>query len=192
MKTRKLHKPRRVFVGIKLSDNLADSFVDLQSAFGELPGRFVPPEDIHLTLMPPIETRDLPFIKSELRRALSETHQFKLRFLRLEYGPGKEHPRLAWMLCGATRNLIALKKKLLHALGQKEKVPFVPHMTVARFRKADAEKVSHRAIRRSVRFSMDVESVKLFESPHKGGSGYKVLASIKLQPKDGAPIWHGS
>ena len=188
MKMRRLHNPRRIFIGIKLSEDLAGSFVDLQSALGELSGRFIPPEDIHLTLVPPFETRDLPFVKSELKRALAETHRFKMRFLRLEYGPGKERPRLAWVLCSATKDLIALKKKLLHALGQKEKVPFVPHMTVARFKKADAEKISHRAIKRPVRLSMQVESVELFESPHKGGSGYEVLASIKLQPKDGAPF----
>jgi 2'-5' RNA ligase len=188
MKIRRLHAPKRVFIGIKLSEELADNFVDLQSAFGELPARFIPPQDIHLTLVPPFETRDLPFVKSELKRALAETHRFKLRFLRLEYAPDKERPRLAWVLCTATRDLVALKKKLLHAFEHKEKVPSVPHMTVARFKKADAEEVARRRISRPVRFVMDAESVELFESPHKGGSGYKVLASVHLQPKNGAPF----
>jgi 2'-5' RNA ligase len=188
MKTRKLHKPRRLFIGIKLSDELADNFVDLQSAFGELPARFVPPKDIHLTLVPPFDTRDLPFVKSELKRALAETRQFKLRFLRLECGPDRERPRLAWVLCAATGDIVALKKKLLHAFRQKEKVPFVPHMTVARFKEVDAEKAARRRVSRPVRFSMDVESVELFESPHKGGAGYETLASVRLQPKNGAPL----
>lgn len=192
MKIRKLHEPRRVFIGIKLSEDLADAFINLQSMFGELPGRFVPPKDIHLTLVPPFNTRDVPFVKSEMHRILAEVHRFKLRFLRVKWAPDKERPRLAWVECGATKEMIALKKKLLHVFGQKEKVPFVPHMTIARFKPSDAEKVAHRPILRPVRMSMDVESVELFQSPHKGGSGYKVLASIKLQPKDGAPLWHKS
>ncbi|HEY4501931.1 MAG TPA: RNA 2',3'-cyclic phosphodiesterase [Candidatus Paceibacterota bacterium] len=182
MKIRRLHSPKRVFIGIKLSEELADNFVRLQTALGDLPGRFVPPGDIHLTLVPPFETRDLPFIKNELHQALGKEPQFKLRFLRLEYGPTQEHPQLAWVLCSATKNLIALKKKLLHTLGQKEKVPFIPHMTVARFKKTDAEKMTHHSIERPIQLSMDVESVDLFESPHAGGSGYQVLASVKLQP----------
>jgi 2'-5' RNA ligase len=191
MKRRTFHRPRRIFIGIKLPEELSDSFVDLQSAFGELPGRFIPPKDIHLTLVPPFETRDLPYVKGTLRVALEQVQKFKLRFSRLSYCPDKEHPRLAWIECGATKEIISLKKKLLKALNIKEKVPFVPHMTIARFKKADSENITYRPIQRPVRFSMDVESIELFESPHRGGTGYKVLASIKLQPKDGAPLWHG-
>ena len=187
-----LHSPKRVFIGIKLSDELKESFIDLQSAFGELPGRFIPPEDIHLTLVPPFETYDPPFVKGELRAALGHVHGFKLRFLRLDWGPHKERPRLAWIECGASGELVSLKKKLLNVFHKKEKIPFIPHMTVARFKKPFAENIAHRKIKRPVRFSMNVESVELFESPHKGGAGYKVLASIRLQPKDGSPIWHGS
>ena len=192
MKVRRLHSPKRVFIGIRLAEHLADNFIDLQSAIGELPGRFIPPQDIHMTLVPPFATRDLPFVKGELRRVLGEVHRFKLRFLRLDWGPDKERPRLAWVECGVTKELVSLKKKLLKIFGQKEKVPFVPHMTVARFRQADAERVAHRPIRKPMRLWMDVESVVLFESPHKGGAGYKMQAEVKLQPKDGAPIWHKS
>ncbi|MDE1925180.1 MAG: RNA 2',3'-cyclic phosphodiesterase [Patescibacteria group bacterium] len=188
MRVRKLHAPRRVFIGIKLSEELSDAFVHLQAALGNLPGWFIPPEDIHLTLVPPFETRDLPFTKATLHTALQEVHRFKLRFLRLDWGPDKERPRLAWVECGATKELVSLKKKLLHVFGQKEKVPFVPHMTIARFRKTGAEEMARYPIARPVRFSMEVESIELFESPHKGGSGYRSLASIRLQPKDGVPI----
>lgn len=192
MTRHKLHIPKRIFIGIRLPEEFSDSFISLQSDLGELPGRFIPPEDIHLTLVPPFETRDLPYVKGTLRVALGHVHKFRLRFSRLSYGPDKERPRLAWIECDATKEIISLKKKLLKALNKKEKIPFVPHMTIARFKKADSENITHRPIKRPVRFSMDVESIELFQSPHKGGSGYKVLASIRLQPKDGAPLWHKS
>jgi 2'-5' RNA ligase len=187
MKIRRLHAPRRIFIGIKLADELADAFVDIQSALGDLPGKFIPPEDIHLTLVPPFETRDLPFVVGELRRALEEVPQFKLHFLELSWAPDRERPRLAWIECGATENLVALKKILLNTFGQKERIPFVPHMTILRLRGEDVGKSARRPIQRPVQFSMDVESVVLFESPHKGGSGYKVLAKVVLQPKNETP-----
>jgi|SRR3989344_4207352 len=192
MTRHKLHRPRRIFIGIKLPEELSDGIIGLQSAFGELPGRFIPPEDIHLTLVPPFETRDLPYVKGTLRATLGRVRKFKLHFSQLSYGPDKERPRLVWIECSATKEIISLKKKLLKVFNKKEKIPFVPHMTIARFKKADSEKVGHRPIQRPVQFSMNVESIELFESPDRGGTGYKVLASVKLQPKDGVPLWHKS
>lgn len=180
---RKLHKPKRVFVGIKLSDGLKDTFLDIQSSLGGLPGRFIPLEDIHLTLVPPFETQDIHFIKRTLKTALQETRQFKLRFLRVSPGPNKEKPTLVWIECGASKELISLKKNLLKVLGLKEKIPFIPHMTLARFGKAEAKNIARRRITRPLKLSMDVESVELFESPHIGGVGYIVLDSAPLQPK---------
>lgn len=187
MKKRTLHEPRRVFVGIKLPDEFQESFLGMQSALGTLPGKFIPPEDIHLTLIPPFETRDLPFVEGQLRTMLGSMHIFRLRFLHLDWGPDKERPRLVWVECGATEELISLKKKLLKLFGQKEKIPFIPHMTLARLKTSEIEIAVRQQIRRPVKFFMDVASVELFESPHKGGVGYDVLASVRLQPEDNTP-----
>ncbi len=185
MSKRKFHKPKRVFVGIKLPEELTDAFLDMQSSLGSIPGKFIPPEDIHLTLVPPFETADLPFIEGTLKTALQNTSKFKLRFLRLEPGPDKKRPRLAWVQCAASEELISLKKRLLKVLGLKEKIPFVPHMTIVRFGKTNPKEAARYKIKRPVKFSVKVESVELFESPHLGGVGYKVLKSIELHPGNG-------
>jgi len=195
MTRHKLHKPKRVFVGLKLAEELEGAVLYLQSALNGIPARWIPPNDIHLTLVPPFETQDVYFARYKLRKALTGMHQFPLRFVRLNWGPNKERPHLIWVECAASQELIALKKKLLKMFevnNVKEKVPFIPHMTLARLQKKDSERAARRRIIRRTRFSMDVVSVELFESPHRGGTGYTVFSSVPLQPKDGVPIWRGS
>lgn len=160
-----------------------DAVLGIQSSLGDLPGWFIPLEDIHLTLVPPFETQDIHFVKGTLKTALQEMRQFKLRFLRVSPGPNKGKPNLVWIECGASEELISLKKNLLKVLGLKEKIPFIPHMTLVRFGKADAKNIARRRITRPLKLSMNVETVELFESPHKGGVGYTILDSAPLQLK---------
>jgi len=41
-------EPRRIFIGIKLHEDLAQTLVDMQKALTDLPLRRIPPKDIHL------------------------------------------------------------------------------------------------------------------------------------------------
>ncbi len=180
MSMRLLHKPQRVFIGIKMSEEIADACVKLQADLADLPARFIPPEDIHLTLVPPWDESDIRFAEYTLQTTLFPAKCFTLELQRLSYGPDPMRPWLAWIECAASAELVALKKELMKAFGARDSVPFTPHVTIARFSEKDAEVLTHRPIDRSVRLSMRVDSVQFFSSPGKGGEGYTVLASLPL------------
>lgn len=174
---------KRVFVGIKVSDEIAECCVKLQVGLVDLPARFIPPDDIHLTLLPPWEMTDEDSVLEQLRVALCHTKRCTLKLQRLSYGPNSMRPRLLWIECAPVSEIILLKKELSKAFAVHDRVPFVPHVTIARFKKEDRDKLVHRPVERSVRLRMPVDSVELFQSPHRGGSGYTVLASVPI-PSD--------
>ncbi len=182
----KKQQSKRVFVGIKMSDEIAEALVALQADLADLPARFIPPEDIHLTLLPPREMTDEDYVLERLREALHHTKRFTLELLRLSYGPNNMHPWLLWVECAAVPEIILLKKELSRAFGIADPVSFLPHVTIARFKKEDQEKLTHAHVLRPLRLSMPVESVELFQSPREGGAGYTVLESLPI-PLDGTP-----
>jgi len=177
---------QRAFVGIKMTDEVAHECLKLQADLGNLPARFVPPKDLHLTLLPPWQMLDQHAVEERLKRALTNAKRFTLKLQRLEHGPNNMRPRLAWLACATDPALVALKKNLLHSFGIEDRVPFVPHVTIARYKKDSGPLMARSDIDRPVGFSMPVESIELFRSPHQEGAGYTVLASLPL-PLDGVP-----
>jgi len=183
-------EPRRIFIGIKLHEDLAETFAEMQKALGELPLRLIPPKDIHLTLVPPFKTMDVSSVENELRRALLDKHSFSLRFLNVELGPHKRRPRLIWVDCEASAELVLLQRALMPAFQHQEARPFAPHMTLVRFKPTDAKTIKRRFKPRPIQLSMPVRSVELFESLG-GGEGYKVLAAVPLLPLRDIPDKEG-
>lgn len=49
----------------------------------DFPARFIPIEDIHLTLLPPWEMTDQELVEGKLRQALKPIKRFTLKFQRL-------------------------------------------------------------------------------------------------------------
>jgi 2'-5' RNA ligase len=178
---------QRVFVGIKISSEITEACLKLQAELGNFPARFVPIEDIHLTLMPPWEMTDQKFIEDKLRSTIKPIKRFSLKFQRLAFGPDDMRPRLVWIECEATKELIQLKKSLLKSFHEIEHVPFSPHITIARIPTKDIDKARRNRINKPLGLSMIVESVELFASPHKGGEGYKVLASVPMELEHPTP-----
>jgi 2'-5' RNA ligase len=174
---------RRVFVGIKITDEIADTCLRVQAGLGDLPVEFIPPDDIHLTLLPPWEMTDQSYVEDTLRQALEPVKKFTLKFRRLAYGPDIMRPRLLWVECEQAEELVVLKKSLLKTFSVIDHVPFVPHITLARFSAEIADRIKHDPVDRPFRMSMPVDSVQLFSSPHQGGSGYQVVTSVPIPSK---------
>src|SRR3989344_154674 len=106
---------QRVFVGIKVSPEIAEACLKLQAELGNFPARFIPIEDIHLTLLPPWEMTDQELVENMLRHALKPIKRFTLKFQHLLLGPDSMRPKLIWIECEASEELIKLKKSLLTA-----------------------------------------------------------------------------
>lgn len=175
---------KRIFIGIKVSDEIAEACVKLQADLADFPVRFIPPEDIHLTLIPPMEMTDLSFIEERLRQAFRNAKRFKLVLNSLSLVPNKMTPKLIWVECEESSEILELKRKLSEAFGIHERVPFRPHVTIARIPEENIDKLPRRSIARKIGLYMLVESVQIFESPHRGGGGCKVISSVRI-PYDG-------
>lgn len=171
---------QRVFVGIKVSNEIAEACAKLQAEFGDLPARLIPPEDIHLTLLPPWKMTDQSFVEDALRQAIRSIKRFTLKFKHLAYGPDNMHPRLIWIECEASDELVKLEKEILKAFGKTEDGPFFPHVTIARLADKDMDVIGLRPIERPLALSMPVESIELFASPQGGETGYRALISLPI------------
>lgn len=175
---------QRVFVGIKLLPEVAEYCVKLQADAGDIPGRFIPPEDMHVTLLPPIEMADHAFVVERLRTVVKTVEPFTLILKRFTYGPNVMRPRYLWVECAATAEIVALKKDLTAAFNGADQASFTPHITLARLREEDHDTLVHHAVDRPVELSMPVDSIELFASPNQGGIGYSILESFALTGKN--------
>jgi len=180
---------QRVFVGIRINGDALDALSHLQSELPPLPMRIIPKKDIHLTLVPPWMEKDVAGAAQRIRDALERPFVFPLKFRRLAYGPKADDPRLIWVTCAASRQLIELKERLLKAFDMKprEHIPFIPHVTLARLIGSLGDDWRTHRINKNVALTMEVTAVELFQSPHKGGIGYTTLKKIPLHREDETP-----
>ncbi len=131
----------RLFVALELSDALRAAVRELldrlQRAHAEV--HWVRPEGMHLTLK---FIGEVPEDKlASIRQALSSVQSAKLvtmEFRGLGYFPNERRPRVLWVGIEASENLAALAAQMeaaLEPLGiARENRPFVPHLTLGRFK----------------------------------------------------------
>jgi 2'-5' RNA ligase len=180
--------PVRVFVGLKIAPEIASQLAQLTAVLEQPFVRPVAPADIHLTLVAPWNEASVPDAIEKLGRVSGSFGAFPLIFQHAGYGPQPRRPRLLWADCGATDAIAALRAALLLAYGQTDERPFQPHVTLARIRGDGVAIARKHPIDRPLSLTQRVESVELFQSPPAGGSGYRVLASLRLGETAGSAL----
>jgi 2'-5' RNA ligase len=170
----------RIFVGLKMTPEIAGSLARLAEQIESVPLRRVPEGDIHLTLVPPWNETSVPATIEKLGRALAGFDRFPLSFERLCYGPERRRPRLLWAECAASPEIETLQGALLEAFGQMNERPFRPHVTLARIERNDSAMARRHPVDQRLSLAQSVCSVELFRSPPPGGRGYQVVASFPL------------
>ena len=126
--------PVRIFLGIKVTPEIAHELIQITTGLKERSVRLVAPADIHLTLVPPRSEASIPEAVERLRRVAGKFGAFWLTFEHVGYGPQPRRPRLLWADCAATDEIAGLRAALLEAYGQSDERPFRPHVTLARIR----------------------------------------------------------
>lgn len=126
----------RLFIAIELPD-------DIKTALGRLrvdvPGaRWVPPEQLHLTLAFLGEVEEKTAGELSERLALIQTPPFQLRFSEPGCFPNRHRPRVLWAGLEPHPSLIylaAVVHEAVLACGiPQEERPFSPHITMARLK----------------------------------------------------------
>ena len=126
----------RLFIAIELPDGLKRAFAGLRTP---IPGaRWVPPEQIHLTLafLGEVEETAVGHLHDELSRI--RIPSFKLRPAGTGCFPGRQRARVLWVGLEPEphlRDLAAAVQSVLLACGiPQEERPFSPHITLARLK----------------------------------------------------------
>lgn len=125
----------RFFVGILIAEKLQEEITRWQKAYRHLPVRWILPQDIHITLIPPWYEPDVDRVKGKLAPIAGKFSPFPVEFHHITFGPHPKRPHLIWAEGPYNRRLVDLKDALEHMLRQPaEQRSFCPHLTLARFR----------------------------------------------------------
>lgn len=186
----------RAFVALELPPAIQDGLraisTDLQPKTKTLPLRWVPIENIHLTLkfLGEIDEANIKIISDMLQSKAKSTPAFDVSLNGLGVFPNPRRPNVVWVGADAPEALQDLQRQLeveLSVLGfVLEKRPFSPHLTIARVRRearpADSKQISEIVASTHVAaFSGHINTLTLYRSQLKpGGSVYNPLSRSLL------------
>jgi 2'-5' RNA ligase len=179
----------RLFVAISLSNELRARFSALLQELRPLapPTKFVPAENLHLTLkflgeVPPAKLDEIRSVLSTVRSQQPVTLEFRA----LAFFPNKRHPKVLWVDAQSTASLKSLAANIdraMHTLGfPLETRAFTPHLTLARFYKPGIPPKLHVAVKENASRtfgSLTASDFHLIESKLKpSGAEYTILESF--------------
>lgn len=158
---------------------------------GEMPVRWIDPENYHVTMkfLGEVRRERLPEVEEAMAKVAAATRSFSTEFGGFGAFPTIRRPRVIWLGLGANPELRCLKQDLEWTLGDlgadAEARSFHPHVTLGRaddrggagaFRGLD-ELMAEMAFSGEVK----VHTLDLMRSQlSKGGASYTVLASARL------------
>ena len=168
---------RRLFIGLKISGKLPAEIFKLKNQYLKLPVRWLKPENLHLTLVPPFYEDAPEKIMEKLSEVEGLAAPVKLRFHTISYGPRPGDFRLIWAVGQEAPELEKLKRELEKKLKLKpERKNFLPHLTLARFRPENFSGFKIKNLQERIDWPEPVSEFILFESVLKpGGAEYKIL-----------------
>lgn len=172
---------KRVFVGIKAED-LQAQISEFRKKYPELSNlRWIPKENLHITLIPPWNEASVEDIIDLLLAKKIWVRPFEVKFERISFGPKGKSPRLIWAVGKAPQEILDLKKMLETLLKKVSSKDYKLHLTIARFRQSEYRNFSVKTLNLSVYWKIKVSSFVLFQSIlTNSGSFYKPLLEIKL------------
>jgi 2'-5' RNA ligase len=180
-------KKKRIFIAINLPENIRKNLADYQKNWSELPAKWTKQENIHITLvfLGYVSDEEIPDIYKVVEEVASKYSPFYINLFKISYGPlDKKPPRMIWALGQESKELSSLKENLDQGLGVSENRGFRPHLTLARIRKWDWQRIEPEErpeIDQDINLSFSVNSIEIMESVLKRtGPEYRELSSLNL------------
>ncbi len=183
---------RRIFIALDLSPALKQQVAEAITQWRFLPIRWLPPENWHITLVPPVYLDDpiLETLITTLRRSRGCWEPFALRFSRVLLAPPGVPARMIWLEGEMPSELPKLKKKLEKLRASQpdlpplksESRPLHLHVTLARFEPGELRELEAKTrVLGEVDFSFEVHEVAVMESHLKpGGAVYETIARFPI------------
>jgi 2'-5' RNA ligase len=132
----------RAFIAINLSQEILERIeqmsLDLKSRLKGVPVRWVPAENIHLTLkfLGNVSTANLEMLKEILNKVVSTHHECDISVGGIGAFPKPHNPRVIWVGMEVPQELMSLQHNIeieTARLGySREHRPFSPHLTFGR------------------------------------------------------------
>lgn len=185
-------KKRRVFIAIRPSQKARDRLFSFSRKWQEIPCRWIKPENIHFTLIPPmyLDENELSELISSIKAKSPDWTPFYLKLKKIAYGPFGKPSRMVWAVGEPNKELIELKNAVEEAIFD-AKIPFreetrpfkYPHLTLARMYQEEWREYEPKPkIDEPLNLEIPVESIEIMESELKrGGAEYTALDSIPLE-----------
>lgn len=187
----------RAFIAINISREIEQRLKvisgDLQQSLRGVPIRWVPIENIHLTLkfLGDVSTANLDLLKKMLEREAADHPPFEFSVGELGAFPSIRRPRVIWVSVQAPQELLALQHGIdaeTARLGYpREDRPFSPHLTLGRVSRGathdDTRKISDVLSIYKVGYigAAQVNAVHLYRSDLKpSGAFYTAIYSAPL------------
>ncbi|NTW54817.1 MAG: RNA 2',3'-cyclic phosphodiesterase [Chlorobaculum sp.] len=178
---------RRVFVGLPAGRELAEAAMEFRRAHAGLKVRWVKPENLHLTMVPPWQCLDVDAVGRALSEAAARQPPFHVTFEQVSFGPDKRRPRLIWATGAAPAGMPEFAGKLLAAAGasSESRKSFLLHLTIARFNSLDHKAMETHKLREPVAWAGTLDTLCLYESRLKpDGAEYRELRRFGLAGAD--------
>lgn len=180
----------RLFIALPLDESVTDNLARVGTAANVRGARWVPPENMHLTLafLGDVEERRLPELEETLFAATAEvTEPLRLRIQGIGAFPDERAARTLWAgLDGDVPQLIELQKRVAQALKARgfdfDQRRFRPHVTLARLRQA--QPMPDRLPRLHQFGEWTADELQIVESHlHPAGPRYVVRSEVPLGPE---------
>jgi 2'-5' RNA ligase len=162
---------------------LAGAAMEFRRAHARLKVRWVKPENLHLTMVPPWQCLDVDAVCQALHDEAARQSPFEAAFEQVTFGPDKRRPRLIWATGKAPADMPEFARSLLVATGAtgEARKSFLLHLTIARFNAHDFEAMGAHKLCEPVSWPGTLDTICLYESHLKpGGAEYRELCRFRL------------
>jgi len=183
---------RRLFIAINLPDNIKDKLIDYQKKWTDLPVRWTPKPNLHITLVfiGYVGNDEMYEIANIVKETVGRHNSFDISLERIILGPPHKPPRMVWAEGEKSEEIAGLKNDLEELLlesnnsgyRKQETRAYRPHITLGRIKHEEWRRLSFQPkIDEEFNFSFSVESVEVMQSDlKKDGAEYTILESVEL------------
>jgi len=177
---------RRVFVGIPAGEELVEQVLEFRKRHSDLHVRWIKPENLHLTIIPPWFTEMPENACRALGDAAALFPQTDVLFTSVSPGPSPARPRLLWATGPAAPFFDTLRSELIGRLTlmPAEERSFLMHLTIARIKSDDRHDIARMKLQVPVLWKACLRGLSLYESILKPeGAEYRKLCDAPFAQK---------
>ncbi len=177
-----MKKKKRIFIGVTISNALREEIGKWKEEHITFPVRWTPPENLHITLLPPWYEENVEEISDVLQNMKPCVKPFPVVFEMVAFGPENKRPWLMWARGEMPQEFLLLKKQLTNILQKgEERRHEILHTTLARFSLEQFQQFEEKNFLETIMWKDKISSFSLIESHlRRTGAVYETLTTINL------------